>query len=93
MAVTVLDPAEVANRLVVLRSGSRVFVSTVKIPVSPETNWLLTAVCLNVAPQPIAQGSSIEDQADYFLVDYVWKYQQQVNKNKQDWLKTMRGQV
>jgi hypothetical protein len=84
-------PNDVQKRINILQSGFRNFVGGVKIPISADTKWLLEVVCLNSQPQPLAQNAGIFDQAQAFLESFLWTHQVKINKNKQDWIASMKN--
>ncbi len=81
------DPS---SRLAILQSGYRSFVGSVRVPIPADTKWLLEIVCSHGAPHQLKHGATIYDQADSYLKSFVWKHQNSLNKQRQDWVKSMK---
>ena len=87
---TVKAKNDINSRLAILQSGYRSFVSTIKIPVSADTKWLLEVVCLHSQPEPVTQDATIYDKADNFLKSFLWQHQLNLNKQRQDWIQSLK---
>jgi hypothetical protein len=82
---------DVASRLAILQSGYRSFVSTIKIPIAADTKWLLEVVCLHAQPEPLNANATIYDKADNFLRSFIWQHQLNMNKQRQDWIQSLKS--
>ena len=85
------DSKDVQKRMSILQSGFRNFVGGVKIPISADTKWLLEVVCINYQPEASTQGESIFVQAKSYLEGFLWNHQAKINKNKQEWIASMKS--
>ncbi|MEI6728270.1 MAG: hypothetical protein WCK98_01375 [bacterium] len=85
------DLKDVQKRMNILQSGFRNFVGGVKIPISADSKWLLEVVCLNSQPEPLTQAASLFDQAKSYLEGFLWNHQARINKNKQEWIASMKS--
>lgn len=85
------DTKDVQKRMGILQSGFRNFVGGVKIPISADTKWLLEVVCLNTLPEPLPANASIFQQAKSYLEGFLWSHQSKINKNKQEWIASMKN--
>ncbi|MEM1312247.1 MAG: hypothetical protein AAGF07_02170 [Patescibacteria group bacterium] len=83
--------SDVASRLAILQSGYRNFVSTIRLPIAADTKWLLEVVCLHSQPNQIPASASIYDKADNFLKSYLWQHQLNMNKQRKDWIQSLKN--
>jgi len=72
-----------------LKSGFRMYVSNIRIPIPLESKWVLESVCVQGA-QELTTGNNIFDQAYIYLQNYLYQNQTNITQNKQDWLKLAR---
>lgn len=84
---------DINSRLAILQSGYRNFVSSIKIPISPDTKWLIELVCIHTQPAETDKNVSIFDKADNFLKSFLWTHQQNMNKQRQDWVQSMKNNI
>lgn len=84
---------DINSRLAILQSGYRNFVSSIKIPISPDTKWLIELACIHTQPAEIDKNANIFDKADNFLKSFLWKHQQNMNKQRQDWVQSMKNKI
>lgn len=75
-----------------LKSGFRMYVSSIRISISLDSRWVLDTVCVpdTTNPANIGPNNTISDQAYNYVQNYLWNFQVELNKNKQEWLAQAR---
>jgi hypothetical protein len=91
MSLATKPKTDAKSRLNILQSGFRNFVGGVKIPISSDTRWLLEVVCLETSPISPVQTAPILEQTDYFLKNFLWHHQSQINHNREQWIASMKS--
>ena len=82
-SVTTLSPSEF------LKSGFRMYVSNIRIPIPLDSKWVLESVCVQ-GLIPATSSGNIYEQAYSYLQNYLFQNQTNITKNKQEWLKLAR---
>jgi hypothetical protein len=78
------------DRIKLLKSGFKAYVNPIKLPISAETKWMLEIVCINDKPA-FVEPQNIYQQANNYLVDQLYQTQDNITKNKQDWINLMKN--
>lgn len=81
-----------SQRLLMIQSGARNFLSKIKTILSADSKWTLAIVCLNEAPIPAAKTDSVSLQAKKYLQYQLWQKSQKINHDRADWVKIMKNQ-
>lgn len=75
-----------------LKSGFRMYVSSIRISIPLDSRWVLDTVCVpdTTKPENVGPNNTISDQAYNYIQNYLWNFQVELNKNKQEWMAQAR---
>lgn len=79
------------DRVNIIQKGAKNFLSKIKTVLSADSKWTLEIVCLNEPPIPAAKTDSVSLQAKKYLQYQLWQKAQQINRDRVDWVKMMKG--
>jgi len=79
------------QRIALLKSGMRTFLTNVRLPLAPDTRWLIEAVCLNYTPLELPENSEILDKANHYLLERLQGIEDKLNSDKLAWVQSMKN--
>jgi sarcosine oxidase gamma subunit len=76
--------------LAYLKSGFRIYVTNVKLPLSADTKWILETVCIHdLKPENLNTENSsktIYSKAQVYIHNHLYNLQENINQNRESWL-------